>query len=191
MANIDIISQIKRKNGQDYDIYQIGPELRYTGALMSSNNNNLEEFLLLGTDGITKTWQEGNTIKKVIEFKKRDSLTGVWDDSDYYILEIEEDLNGQGGNIQVSDEAIDLEDVMSFNSTNQGAVEDAQDGYLSYSNDAIYISQDVGIERQQLFYKDKDKLIQPVAVKDVLQTYEDMGGNTVKVTKEIIKNLLN
>jgi len=49
-----VISQIKKKTNSGYDIYQIGPELKYVGALSASNNNNLEEQFLIGVDKIVK-----------------------------------------------------------------------------------------------------------------------------------------
>jgi len=56
MAIKQVISEIKQKinnNGSiEYVSYKLGPELKYISSLFNSNNNNLEEMLLLGTDKI-------------------------------------------------------------------------------------------------------------------------------------------
>lgn len=82
MATIDVVKYFRRKqsNGFEAPTY-LGAEQRFVGALPNSNNNNLEEQFLLGTDTYTEFYldNEGN---QVIEksFKKDGA------DTDYYKL---------------------------------------------------------------------------------------------------------
>ena len=84
MANINIIDQIKRsKSDGTYDAFMLGPQLRYISSLKPSNNNNLEEMLLLGTDRVIEKWTESDgTEKEKIEYRKDGDTSG------FYILEI-------------------------------------------------------------------------------------------------------
>ena len=86
MAINNLISHICEKdaNGNFDNIFYLSPKLRYAKPLPTSNNNNLEEELLLGEDKIiTKGYDSTiNAYKQTIEFR-RDADTG-----DYYELEI-------------------------------------------------------------------------------------------------------
>lgn len=85
MALGQIISQFRRKNtGGTYDTFYLGPEQHYSRALPTSNNNNLEEQLLMGVDKIVRIWHDDaeNVDRKVIEFRRESDTT------DYYILDI-------------------------------------------------------------------------------------------------------
>lgn len=86
MASNQVTSQIRERsiNGSYDTIYNLGPELRYTGALPSSNNNNLEEELLLGEDKITTKWYDdvNSVYRTTIEYRKNS------DSGNYYVLEI-------------------------------------------------------------------------------------------------------
>lgn len=86
----NVITIIKQKvSSNNYDDYPIGPELRYVGALPTSNNNNFEEELLLGEDKDISTYiEEENDIKykyQIIKYK-RDN------DKNYYVLNIKEKI---------------------------------------------------------------------------------------------------
>ena len=59
----EIIDSLKRKKeGGGYDTFYLGPQLCNTKALPTSNNNNLEEQLLMGTDKIITNWLQKVTI---------------------------------------------------------------------------------------------------------------------------------
>ena len=97
MASKTIITHLNQKTGVDSlgrDMYvelPIGPEVRYIGSQRNSNNNNLEEQLILGTDykvNSSTTTVENNKIKteKTIIYQTNDSPS----DNNYYQLEITE-----------------------------------------------------------------------------------------------------
>ena len=85
-----IISSLQREveDGR-YDNYNIGSELRYIGALPTSNNNNFEEEMIIGEDKIvtSKIIRNNNIYYKYqeLKFKKEN-------DKNYYILEITDRL---------------------------------------------------------------------------------------------------
>lgn len=78
----NIISYIERKHNSQQERFYLGPELRYIGALTTSNNNNLEEQFLFGVDKIvtSQTDNENNIEKEIIEFRREG-------DNEYYILD--------------------------------------------------------------------------------------------------------
>lgn len=68
---LDIVKSLKRKTNGGYTespVY-LGAEQRFVSALRNSNNNNLEEQFLLGTDCLTSQWtSEDGNIHIVKEF---------------------------------------------------------------------------------------------------------------------------
>ena len=84
-----VISSLQRKQGNSFTNYDIGPELRYIGALPTSNNNNLEEEMILGEDKLifSKIEEEQGIYYKYQEFKFKKE-----NDTSYYILKIKENL---------------------------------------------------------------------------------------------------
>lgn len=100
-----IISLIKQKSdGGDFNPLYLGPEQRFTKPLRKSNNNNLEEQLLMGVDRIITSWTEGVTKREHIEFRdnENDSETG------YYILDsyIYEEIADAGKDYYIEDNAL-------------------------------------------------------------------------------------
>ena len=170
MANIQVISQIKKKiNDSDQALYHIGPELKYVGALLSSNNNNLEEQLLIGIDKIIKEQTEvdidRHDIKKTkIEFRKPN------DTENYYILEISEYSPEAGmGNIYVRGRNIYLQEIMSADESDNSAREDEYNETIYYENNGLHIAPDIIIENFNLivqFFKfiSKFQIIQKVII---------------------------
>lgn len=79
-----IISMLKHKTSTgDFNPLYLGPEQRYVGALRKSNNNNIEEQLLLGVDQIKTSWDEGVAKREHIEFRSTDDPT----ETGFYILD--------------------------------------------------------------------------------------------------------
>lgn len=73
---MQVVKQFKQFNGSSYTPYDIGAEQRFIGALRASNNNNLEEQLLLGPDCITQRWTDNNKTYVVKTFwNGQDELT--------------------------------------------------------------------------------------------------------------------
>ena len=193
MANTQVISQIKKKiNDSDQALYHIGPELKYVGALLSSNNNNLEEQLLIGIDKIIKEQTEvdidRHDIKKTkIEFRKPN------DTENYYILEISEYSPEAGmGNIYVRGRNIYLQEIMSADESDNSAREDEYNETIYYENNGLHIAPDIIIENSILSQKPAaNEAIKQVSIKNKIQSYETIDNNTVKVIKEIITNVLS
>lgn len=67
--------------------FPIGAEQRFVSAIRNSNNNNLEEQFLMGTDLISTSWQDTvddkDVIKTRIEYRK-----DIQNPTDFYVLEI-------------------------------------------------------------------------------------------------------
>lgn len=82
---VKIIDHIKRKKANgDYDTFYLGPQLCNIKALPTSNNNNLEEMLLMSTDKVITSWYDD--VNKLnmskIEFRRKD------DTQNFYFLEV-------------------------------------------------------------------------------------------------------
>lgn len=92
----NVISKLKKAKtgttGLEFDDYNIGPELQYVGPQCNSNNNNLEEQLILGTDGknmITQevvTPEEGDPYLKITEDKSFAINTAEGINDDHYCI---------------------------------------------------------------------------------------------------------
>lgn len=185
MANADVISRIARKDSDNvWREFHIGPELRYIGALPTSNNHNFEESYLLGMDTITRTWVENNVTKQVIEFR-RDS-----DTDNYYILEID-DYTESGGSssegVQVDNNgAIHLKSIMSY--SNNGAHQDEYNDKIVYGGEGMhfdYIPPTLVLKVYRLKYKNGANIIN-ISTKTVTQYYETIDGVSFKFIKETI-----
>ena len=50
MVSNTVVTQLKQKDGNNFVITPIGPELKYVGAQQNSNTHNLEEQLIIGVD---------------------------------------------------------------------------------------------------------------------------------------------
>ena len=82
--NAAIVSVLQQKDSEgNYHPFHIGPEQRYVGATRKTNNNNLEEQLLLGIDRIKTSWIEEGIKREKIEFRDNERT----DDNGYYILD--------------------------------------------------------------------------------------------------------
>ena len=66
--------------------YPIGTEQRYISAIRNSNNNNLEEQLLMGTDLISTCWKD--EIDNVLVYKTRiEYRKDIANPTNFYVLE--------------------------------------------------------------------------------------------------------
>ena len=97
MASRNVVTSVQTKTASGYDTEVLfGVQQRYVGALLNSHNNNLEEQLILGTDCVTKEWDdEENNIHMIV---KR-----YWDGSNapggYYMLISKNYGDGKAENI--------------------------------------------------------------------------------------------
>jgi hypothetical protein len=67
--------------------YPLGAEQRFVSAIRNSNNNNLEEQFLMGTDSISTSWQDTVDNKKVIK-TKIEYRKDISNPTNFYVLEI-------------------------------------------------------------------------------------------------------
>ena len=59
----NIVTQLSKKTGgtgssTEYEVYDIGAQLQYVSSIINSNNHNLEEQIVIGTDADTTFTQE-------------------------------------------------------------------------------------------------------------------------------------
>lgn len=196
MAAKEVISQVKKKvrttGGQvTYVDFPIGPELKYIGTLLSSNNNNLEEQLLLGTDRIVTEWrdkddQDRDIDKVVVEFR-RDS-----DENEYYILDTTDQTPSGGiidGTVSVDGRTAHFENIMSYN--NGRAVEREYNDWLWFEDNAINMTTKALMKEDVLKYKNSAGVEIPVATKKTHKSYIYREGvGSIKVIQESITNNL-
>lgn len=100
-----IISLIKQKSdGGDFNPLYLGPEQRFTKSLRKSNNNNLEEQLLMGADRIVTSWTEGVTKREHTEFRDNEDVN----ETGYYILDsyIYEEIADAGKDYYIEDNVL-------------------------------------------------------------------------------------
>lgn len=188
MADNKIISQLKNKinNGQ-FEIYNLGPELKYVGSLPLSGNNNLEEQLLLGGNKIIQSWEESNGTKvKIIEFRQES------DNTNYYVLE-EYQYNGtQGARIYILNKTAFLDKTLSSNfnykTVTKRLAEKRYDSGISYDDNLKAIKFDLSIVDQKinLKYKNENGNLISVASKDIIETVK----NNITTRREIVTNYL-
>lgn len=50
LTSNEVVSKISKKTSSGFTEYEVGPEVRYTGATRNCNNNNLEEEIFIGQD---------------------------------------------------------------------------------------------------------------------------------------------
>ena len=178
MAVSQIISQVKRKNSTgDYDIYNIGPDLKYVGSLLASGTNNLEEEVVFGTDKIIKKQEQDNINKEVIEYRRES------DANNYYIVEIDKFNNESQSDIHVDGTTIYLDTIMTAYNTD--AILDNYTSKIQENNDSLYIILDILKEVQKLKYNNGES-ITLLATKNITVTSEEIDGQTVQVTREFI-----
>lgn len=77
----------KKQEGNTFNSRPIGTEVRYIGAQRKSNNYNLEEQLMLGTDNIITEKEETITINDKLQTTETIDYRTETDNDGYYILE--------------------------------------------------------------------------------------------------------
>lgn len=68
MENYIVVKELKQKRGSNNDYsapVKFSTEQRFIPAMLNSNNNNLEEQNILGTDCVTIDWEEDNEKKQL------------------------------------------------------------------------------------------------------------------------------
>lgn len=184
-----IISMLRQKsdNGNFSPLY-LGPEQRYIGALRKSNNNNIEEQLLLGVDRIITSWDEDNVTREHIEFRDNEDPN----ETGYYILDSYiYGETSEAGNIS---DAIIEGNALIFNADavqlNDNILEDLRnDGFMTIDDDenSLLLSSTFILLRDTLRFKQSNGNILDVSGKITTKKY---GNDGKDITKEIITNFL-
>lgn len=184
-----IISMLRQKsdNGNFSPLY-LGPEQRYIGALRKSNNNNIEEQLLLGVDRIITSWNEDNVKREHIEFRDNEDPN----ETGYYILDSYiYGETSEAGNIS---DAIIEGNALIFNADavqlNDNILEDLRnDGFMTIDDDenSLLLSSTFILRRDMLRFKQSNGNILAVSGKITMKKY---GNDGKDITKEIITNFL-
>lgn len=172
-----------------YETYHIGPELRYVGPLSISNNNNLEEEILLGEEKLVKTQvydvsSDNNYYKyQEFEFRQKDAV------KNFYVLKVTENLT-KTRPIKIEAKRDEFE-IFSL--------------YLEYNDDIPSVTEEeagtegVLIKKFELYYKEeveKGTPPVPVIVSTLISTreirqfasYNDGNRKTVMTEEIIIPN---
>lgn len=189
---VQIISMLKQKSDNgDFNPLYLGPEQRYVGALRKSNNNNIEEQLLLGVDRIITSWNEGDTIREHIEFRDNEDP----DETGYYILD--RWIYGETSEIEEEDidnDAFIKDNTLMFNTgtvqQNDDKLEDLKnDGFMVINNDenSLLLSSTFILLKDVLKFKQSNGDILNVSQKITTKKYNNDGKSIIK---EIITNFL-
>lgn len=188
-SEAQIISMLRQKsdNGNFRPLY-LGPEQRYIGALRKSNNNNIEEQLLLGVDRIITSWNEDNVKREHIEFRDNEDPN----ETGYYILDSYiYGETSEAGNIS---DAIIEGNALIFNADavqlNDNILEDLRnDGFMTIDDDenSLLLSSTFILRRDMLRFKQSNGNILAVSGKITMKKY---GNDGKDITKEIITNFL-
>ena len=188
-SEAQIISMLRQKsdNGNFSPLY-LGPEQRYIGALRKSNNNNIEEQLLLGVDRIITSWNEDNVKREHIEFRDNEDPN----ETGYYILDSYiYGETSEAGNIS---DAIIEGNALIFNADavqlNDNILEDLRnDGFMTIDDDesSLLLSSTFILRRDMLRFKQSNGNILAVSGKITMKKY---GNDGKDITKEIITNFL-
>ena len=192
MANIKIIDQIKRSKGDDgsgvtYDTFMLGPQLKYVSSLGTSNNNNLEEMLLLGTDRVIERWTDvDGTERERIEYRKDNDTNG------FYILDIfKYSSTHSQDNVTIGDNNNIIFNGLNYTyNSSTTALELPQDSSMIYNpaTRSFEIAPVVISENYKLDYKKLDGTIVHVSEKSITN-YIDVNNHII--VKEEITNLLS
>lgn len=183
MAVGQIISRIREKNSTgSYETFYLGPEQRYSGALPTSNNNNLEEQLLMGVDRITKSWHDNatNTDQKIVEFRRQS------DTKNYYILE---SITAKENEIYVRDDVIYFGNGTHMRVDDETMVETIYESgtYYDGSNESLVVHPASEQEDDTLYFMKNDGTKLKVSSKKVTKEIDE---NNVVTVKEVITNYL-
>ena len=88
----NVVKTLRVKAGDgtfpDASAYPIGTEPRYISAIRNSNNNNLEEQLLLGTDCIKTFWYDGDDEDDLNYHTRIEYRKDIENPTDFYVMEI-------------------------------------------------------------------------------------------------------
>lgn len=188
-SEAQIISMLRQKSDDgDFHPLYLGPEQRYIGALRKSNNNNIEEQLLLGVDRIITSWNEDNVTREHIEFRDNEDPN----ETGYYILDSYiYGETSEAGNIS---DAIIEGNALIFNADavqlNDNILEDLRnDGFMTIDDDenSLLLSSAFILLRDTLRFKQSNGNILDVSGKITTKKY---GNDGKDIMKEIITNFL-
>ena len=184
MANSSVISEIRKKNALGtYDIYQISPQLKYSKALLTSNNNNLEEQLLMGVDKIIRSWYDetAGVQRQIIEFRRSS------DTNNYYFLDVYKYNNGSNDNIYIINDIIYFTENMTVTGTTLEEIN--YDSHLIYNpiNKELAILPTLTSEKDYLYFKDAGGSETLVSSKEITMNFDITG--TVITTEKITNHL--
>ena len=192
MSNNNVISFIKKKTGNDnnsYVKYFLGPELRYSGTLPCSNNNNLEEFLLLGTDRIINEYDDNGVHYTQIDFRRESDI------EEYYYIKIVEYQGSSSADIVVEGTDLVISDGnFTYNPSTTTLEQNSFDSTVSWSNNGIVVAPVYKLQSYILKYRPKDSRREEtdvtVAEKLIKKEIVVQNGIDHLITKEIITNRL-
>lgn len=172
----------------------LSPEQRFIKPTRSSNNNNLEEQLLLGTDRIITSWQEDEvTYREHIEFRSNEDIS----DTDYYILDtyIYDYKAGDESSVSYDLEVVINDGYLTFEKSGYCSIDgdilidDKGEGFMSYidTEKTILFFPLYMIKKDILKFKQSSGTILDVSQKITTTNSDDEGRTYVK---EIITNFL-
>lgn len=174
------------------DVYNLGPETKYIGALQASNNNNFDEFFLLGTDKITsiQTDEETNRNKETIEFRRSN------DEGYYYKIE-KEKYTEINDDIKVESISgiytltFENENDMNYDSTNERLVQNADNVYV-YIDEGTFNIEGFTDKEDWILKYIIDNTLNPTEVseKHITKLHRVQNGVPGIVTTESIINKL-
>ena len=179
MPNTQIVAEVAKKRlDGSFDTYYLGPEQRYSGALPSSNNNNLEEQLLMDVDKVvTKTHDPINNVDVIVTEFKRES-----DTNNYYVL--------RSTVTQANDIFVDENGVIHFGDGTHMAVGEHETMVETEFNSKIFYDPTVetletypeqGGEVHKLFFKNSLEEEVPVSTKTVTRETTTNGVSIKEV----------
>jgi len=179
----NVISTFRRKNTTgNYDTFYLGSEQRYSSALSTSNNNNLEEQLLMGVDRIIKSWHDNttNTDRRTIEFR-RDS-----DVKNYYILDV---TITRGNDVYVENGIVYFSNGTNMRVEGNIMAQTQYDSKISYNDNDEMLVTNFSVIREEdvLYYVQNDGTRLKVSSKSIIKTVDE---NNVVTVKEEITNYL-
>lgn len=186
MNDNKIISKLRIKEPSGFVDYNVGPELKYTGSLSTSNNNNLEEQMLIDVDKITTSYFDTTENAEIesIEFRKQSDTVNFYrlnkikytvEASRNVYIENDEDLVFNTGTMEVASGSDILEQI------NYDPNMTADSTGTSFELSVAGL-----IEKDTLDYKDDLGNQNSVSEKNV---YQEIVGNKV-VIREVITNKL-
>lgn len=174
MASANIIKYLKRKKSGGYEEpVNIGAEQRFVTALRGTNNNNLEEQNILGSDCITTSYWKNSVLYEIREF--RDSSRT----SNYYVMKSQVYNDTAMTSFSILNTTVQwVEDVLQF--TSDRAQFESNGTLLTIKGDASFdLSSGTLIIAEK---SDSDTEEGTYLVRQDILYYINSSGNEVKVS---------